>query len=138
VGARLSYGRLQVTLGTDRIEILGTYLAEFNGRVKGRLDVELAFHDGRHVPSGRAMAHFAVDPALTEFKGVEFKATAFCISQLTGVANSAIELVTCRRVQAVPRAQIGSQASGWVDDFPEIDPLLVQRGVLDREDVDSG
>src|SRR5688572_13999043 len=83
----------------------------------------------------RAMTHFAIDAWLAEFEMVRFETTPFRISQLAGVAHSAVGLVAGDGTERLKRPDIGAGRTLRIDNLPEVQPSLVQHVVLNRKNV---
>ena len=81
------------------------------------------------------MAHLTIDTWLFELQVVWLEASSLRIAQLTGVTHCANRLIAGGAIELFPRAQISPFASRHIDNSPVIDPLSLQRAVLDGENV---
>src|SRR5215831_17777276 len=83
----------------------------------------------------RAMAHLAVNPRLAELHVIYVKAAPASIPELACMADSANGLVAGRSIQFLPGAEVGAFTATCIDDFPIVDPMLLQGAVLDGKNV---
>ena len=81
------------------------------------------------------MTHLAIDSRLLEFHIVDVETAAFRIAQLAGMAHGTNCLVASRSIEPLPGARVSALASRAVNHLPEINPLLVQKIVLHRENM---
>src|ERR1700674_534103 len=136
VGPRFADCRLHVALRANGDRLSAVDLVEIYRWIQRFFRMVVMLTHFQNVTTRRTMAHLAIDSGLLEFQVTDVKTPALGVAQLAGMAHCTNCLIARRGVEALPGARISALASWTVNDFPKIDPLLVQHVILNREYVD--
>src|SRR5271157_710821 len=102
VRPRRADGGLHMTLRADGYGFGARNPGEIDRRFEGIFLISLALHVPRDVFPSRPVAHLAVNSWFAKFQVLRLEASAFCVSQLAGVADGTVHQVVCGRAEFLP------------------------------------
>src|SRR5437879_3355499 len=121
----LAQSGLHVALGANGHGFLAADLVEVHRRVVWLFLIRFARRHGRSVPGRRAVAHLAIDAGFAELYRLGLEPAALHVTELTGVAGRAINLIAHRSVEPLPGSRVRPLAPRHVDDLPKVDPAVL-------------